>query len=79
MVYLLSHELEHAWQLDVMLGRSEAPGGASEREGFLTAYADYDPGDRDKYEENLLEVDALRRAEEVLTGYEEVRPRPTDD
>jgi len=73
-VSFLGHELEHAWQIDVLLGRSDPPGGAEERESFEAAYADYDPTDAAKYADNALEEDARRRAEEVLDGYGQARP-----
>lgn len=66
---LVGHEMRHAWQWEVIEGRTEPPGGPRERARFAEAHKTYDPCDEFKYTHNELERDARDRAAYVIEGF----------
>lgn len=69
---LVGHELRHAWQWDVIEGRTRAPGGENQRTILKRAYESYDAGDRFRYANSELEIDARDRAAYVIEGFRAV-------
>jgi hypothetical protein len=65
---LVGHELRQAWRWDVIEGRTQAPGGISQRTILKRAYECYDAGDRFRYANSELEIDARDRAAYVMRG-----------
>jgi hypothetical protein len=68
-VGMLAHELRHAWQWDVVMGRIDGPGRDRDRQNFTDSYLKYDAADRFKYANSELEADARDRAAYVVEGY----------
>ena len=66
---LVAHEVRHAWQRDVIEGRTEAPGRENQRTVFKRAYDSYDASDRFKYANSELELDAMDRTVHVIEGF----------
>jgi hypothetical protein len=67
----IGHEVRHAWQWDVIEGRTTPPGGPAQSEFFKQAYDAYDAEDRFKYANNELEQDANDRAAYIIEGFRE--------